>query len=316
MAFELKPQGSVAKNIRRIARKQMDKALEQRTGTSRKHQDEAVHEARKCFKKIRAVLRLVRPVIWESCYREENTHFRDAGRPLTEVRDAAIFIETLDHLADHFKEQVAGRTFDHVRRTLEQNLRDVRKRVLEEQHALAVVAKAVRQARGRVKSWAAVPTKWAALGRGLRATHCRAEDAYRAAAADPTLEKLHEWRKQAKYFRYQLEILRPLWPERMKELAGEADCVSELLGDDHDLAMLRQKLTDEPDRFSQEGNQELLLALIDRRRAELQQEALLLGQRFHQESPREFGRRIRSYWRVWRKQDESSQDQMQRLATV
>src|SRR5262249_53506969 len=102
MAFELKPEETHRKGDRRLVPKQMEEALEHLTGPHKESRDEAVHEARKCFKKIRAVLRLVRPVIGEKSYREENICFRDAGRPLTEVRDAKIFIETLDQLAEHF----------------------------------------------------------------------------------------------------------------------------------------------------------------------------------------------------------------------
>src|SRR5262245_33321317 len=299
MSLELKPAESLRKGVRRIVREQMDDALERLTGPHKGSRDEAVHEARKCFKKIRAVLRLVRPVIGEKRYREENTCFRDAGRPLTEVRDAKIFIETLDRLAEHFKEHIVGRSFGDARQALQGNLRAVRKRVLDEQDAFAVVAEAVRQARGRVKSWADVPNKWAAVGEGLEDVYRRARDARGDAAADPTGEKLHEWRKQAKYLRYQLEVLRPLWPERMEELADEADRMGELLGDDHDLAVLRQMLTDDPGRFGDEGDREVLLALIDRRRAELEQEAMLLGRRFFQDSPRDFARRLRGYWKTW-----------------
>ena len=39
---------------------------------------------RKCFKKVRAVLRLIRPETGEKTYRAENTCFRDAARPLTD----------------------------------------------------------------------------------------------------------------------------------------------------------------------------------------------------------------------------------------
>src|SRR5262249_36409668 len=140
-------------------RKQMDEALEYLTEPHRGSQDEAVHEARKCFKKIRAVLRLVKPAIARKDYRRENVCFRDAGRPLTEVRDAKILVETLDKLAEHFKEQRAGRTFADARRAMQDNLRGVRKRVLDEQNAFAVVGEAVRQARERVKGWADVPNR-------------------------------------------------------------------------------------------------------------------------------------------------------------
>src|SRR5215475_14207002 len=132
MSFELKPGQSARKNVRRIARKQLDDALEQLTGTVGAR-DEAVHEVRKSLKKVRAVLRLVRRAIGEATYRAENTCFRDTARPLTEVRDARILIETLDNLIEHFKGHVVGRSFDDVRKAMEANLRAVRKRVLEEQ---------------------------------------------------------------------------------------------------------------------------------------------------------------------------------------
>jgi CHAD domain-containing protein len=314
MSFELKPDESLRKGIRRMVRKQVDEALEHLAGPRKGPRDEAVHEARKCFKKIRAVLRLVRPVIGEKGYREENTCFRDAGRPLTEVRDAKIFVVTLDRLAKHFQEHLDGRSFVDVRQALQENLRAVRKRVLDEQNGFSVVAAAVQQARGRIKSWADVPNKWASVGEGLKGVYRRARDAFREAAADPTVEKLHEWRKQAKYLRYQLEVLRPLWPERMEELADEVDRVGELLGDDHDLAALRQLLAADPERFGDEGDREVLLALIDRRRAELEQEAALLGRLYFPDSPRDFTRRLQGYWKTWRDRAEPHQPDDPRLA--
>jgi CHAD domain-containing protein len=278
----------------------MEEALEQLTAPHQRSRDEAVHEARKHFKKIRAVLRLVRPMIGTRRYCQENTCFRDAGRPLTEVRDAKIAMETLDQLMEHFQEHVVGRSFRTSRQALQENLRAVRKRVLDEQNAFALVAETVRQARRRLKRWADVPNRWAALGHGLEAVYRRASDAHEKAAADPTVAKLHEWRKQAKYLGYQLEILRPLWPERMEELADEADQMGELLGADHDLAALRQMLTDDSKGSGDESDREVLLALIDRRRAELEQEALLLGRRFFQGRPQDFARQVKGYWKAWR----------------
>jgi hypothetical protein len=45
---------------------------------------------------------------------------------------------------------------------------------------------------------------------------------------------------------------------------------------------------------------EKLLALVDRRRDELQQQAFALGQRFYRERPREFSRLLKGYWTTWR----------------
>jgi CHAD domain-containing protein len=285
----------------------MDGILEELTAAPKGPRDEAVHEARKSLKKVRAVLRLVRPVTDEKRYRRENACFRDAGRPLTEVRDARILIETFDKLVEHFQEHIAGRSFADVRKALRDNLRGVRKRVLGRHNAFAVVAEGVSQARERVKGWTDVPDRWSSVGAGLRETCRQARAAFREAAAGPGVANLHEWRKQVKYLRYQLEVLRPLWPDRMEELAAEADRMGDLLGDDHDLVVLRQVLTRDPQPFADEGERETLLALIDRRRAELGQEALLLGERFFQDRPRELVRRLKGYWKTWRDQASSAQ---------
>jgi hypothetical protein len=55
-------------------------------------------------------------------------------------------------------------------------------------------------------------------------------------------------------------------------------------------------------RPADEDEREALLALIDRRRAELEQEVLVLGERFFQDRPRELARRLKGYWKTWRDQ--------------
>jgi CHAD domain-containing protein len=306
MSFQLRPEESLRKNLRRIVRNQVDAALEELAAPPKGPRDAIVHEVRKSLKKIRAVLRLVRPVLGGKCYRRENTCFREAARPLTEVRDARILIETLDKLVDLFPEDVSGRSLAEVRKALRDNLRGVRKRVLDQQNAFVVVAETVSQARERVKGWTDVPDRWSSAGAGLEDTCRQARAAYRDAASDPNVAKLHEWRKQVKYLRYQFEVLRPLWPERVEELAGEADRMGDLLGDNHDLAVLRQVLTDDS-QPTDGGEREALLALIDRRRAELEQEVLLLGERFFQDKPRALARRLKGYWKTWRGQASPTQ---------
>ncbi len=145
-------------------------------------------------------------------------------------------------MAKTFKGRVGERSFGGVRKELQANLRDVRKRVLDEQNAFAVVETAVRQARERINRWTDASNKWRSVGRGVEEVYCLSSDAFREAAAEPSVEKLHEWRKQTKYLRYQLEMLQPLWPERLKELVDEVDEMSRLGATTTDLAVLRQML--------------------------------------------------------------------------
>lgn len=278
MAFELRPKESLRKGLRRIAQEQLQGALEQARPLPR---DEAIHDARKRLKRVRALLQLVRPVVKKSLRRSEDAALRDVARPLSELRDVKVQIETLEKVAP-----------DDAVVAVRQELTD-RKRSLDDQNPLETAAASIQKALLRVSNWTAVPNRWASVGKGLRRTYRRARRAYADAIRQPTVEKRHEWRKQAKYLRYQLEVLRPLAPETLDDLVFQAEKLGELLGDDHDLAVLRQTLLAKPGQCDRPE----LFAAIDQRRDELWQESRQLAERFFQDSPREFERRIKRLWK-------------------
>jgi CHAD domain len=121
---------------------------------------------------------------------------------------------------------------------------------------------------------------------------------------DPTAKNFHEWRKQAKYRYYHMELLRELWKPVMRSLVKEADELSDLLGDDHNLDVLHKTVLQSPKKYGQKRDIQVLLGLIDRRSAELRVEANTIGARIFVEKPNAFGRRFRGYWQAWRSEAE------------
>ena len=113
----------------------MGKALEQLQSVG-DDADEAMHNARKRFKRVRALLKLVRREIGEKSYQRENARFRDAGRPLTEVRDARILLDTFDDLVKRLTPKVPSRSLAAARRTLQEHYEEIKRRVLDEQPAV------------------------------------------------------------------------------------------------------------------------------------------------------------------------------------
>jgi CHAD domain-containing protein len=300
VSFKLRPEESVGHAVRRLVRKQIDQAVGQLTGQSRGPRIEAVHDARKRFKKVRAVLRLVRDELGRAVFDRENHCFRDAGRPLSAVRDAQVLVDTVDKLRDHFKDEVPHEVFSPAREALKVRQKAVVKRVLDGENAAAAVSATAQEARERVADWADVPNRWAVLRAGLRRVYRQGRSAYRSACSAPRVEVLHEWRKRVKDLWHQLQVLRPLWPENLEALANEAHHLGDLLGDDHDLAVLHDLLTEEPPLGVDPEGMQALLDLIDRRRAELQQAAVALGRRLYAERPKAFLRRLGAYWHAWR----------------
>ena len=96
------------------------------------------------------------------------------------------------------------------------------------------------------------------------------------ARREPTVENLHQWRKRTKDLWYHLRMLKPMAPAIVGGHADEADELSDLLGDDHDLAILRETLRRRR-RASLAVDIDAVIELIDHRREQLQAEALLVG---------------------------------------
>jgi CHAD domain-containing protein len=299
MSFELRPGSSLRKNLRRVVRKQVEVALEGLTLPVDTSREDGVHDARKAFKKVRAILRLVRPAIGDRTYQEANQALRDASRPLSAVRDAKVLIELTEKLAAKFKKRISGPTLGKMRRALEENALAVRQRVTESEDSVADVVQRIRRWQAEIKHWTDVPDKWSSLGKGLMQTYRRASRDLAQASAEPTSENLHQWRKQMKYLRYQLELLRPLWPERLKELAGDARRLGELLGDDHDLVVLEEVLARQPEKYG--PDLKAIVAVIVDRQAELRKKAFALGGRFFARDAKEFARPLKVHWKTWGK---------------
>src|SRR5581483_1114457 len=105
---------------------------------------------------------------------------------------------------------------------------------------------------------------------------------------EPGAENFHEWRKRVKNLLYHVELLEPLWPEQMCALARDLDALAELLGDDHDLHMLRQTAIKRSVNVDFEAESAELFSLIDPRQDELRTKALKLGKRIFREKPSDF----------------------------
>jgi hypothetical protein len=148
-------------------------------------------------------------------------------------------------------------------------------------------------ARERVQLWPALPDDFSTIGEGFRRTFRDGRDAAKAAADTPTPESFHEWRKRVKDHWYHLQLLREVWPQSMKWYRSDLESLSDLLGDRHDLDVLRQTIA---------GNDfelRILNALIDRRSLELSVSAMEIGRRIYAEPAGMIHDRLQSYWDAW-----------------
>jgi CHAD domain-containing protein len=298
MAAELHRSESGTRSLRQIARKQVADALAALAGRS--PTDEAVHDARKELKRARATLRLLRDAMGDKAYRRENEALRDAARPLSVIRDAKVLLDTLNGLGQRFHAAGEAPPTADLRRALRRQRTAARRTVLGGPRPFKESCAALQAVQRRAERWRTGSGGWEVLGAGLKRVYGKARRSMAAAQADRTPAKLHEWRKQTKYLWHQLQLLQPLWPGMIGELADQAHQLADYLGDDHDLSVLREQVIrlgevlGKPERRA-------LIGRIDAWRTELRDKAMVLGHRLYEETPADFEARFAQYWRDWRR---------------
>ena len=99
---------SIEESVKTIAKELITDAVSECSSDLLSHQ-EIVHSVRKKCKRIRALLRIVRPQIGSS-YKNENIFFRDIARKLSDTRDRHILSETLIKLKMPLIMKISSRT--------------------------------------------------------------------------------------------------------------------------------------------------------------------------------------------------------------
>jgi CHAD domain-containing protein len=283
--YKLREGEAVPRGIARIARGRIDHAIDELEGRTDSSPEEAVHEARKDMKKLRAVIRLVRAEVGDDVYRRENACFRDAGRELSGVRDADVMLATLEKLDKEIPAADAG----DLRQALEAH--KLRTAGGARSQASVEVVGILTTVRRRVGRWPLDQDGFDALAGGLSRIYRRGRKDFRRARGEPTTENLHEWRKRVKDLWYHLTILRTAWPPVMDALADEAHALSEHMGEDHDLSVLLAWAEEHAP-----ASAAAIAGPVKRQRGELQAAAFELGARLYAEKPGAFTRRLERWW--------------------
>jgi CHAD domain-containing protein len=291
--YTLQPDETVSTGIKRIVAGRVEAAIEH-IDDDEMDRHETVHEVRKRCKEVRAAVRLVRPVL--PTYSAENAHYRDAGRRISDVRDAHAAIETFD---DHVRPVAeADETFDADRLdVMRELLVERRDRIAAEQDLearLAAVRQDLVEGHQRVGDLPITTEGYDAVAGGLEKTYRRARDRMAEAYADPTFERFHEWRKRVKYHHYHTRLLRQVWVDPMKARRGELKQLSDVVGDENDLAEFGMAMHDE--ELFDADERERLDRLIQGRRAACHRAARPLGERLFAEDPDRLVERIGAYW--------------------
>ena len=279
MAYRIDLAEPISTEVRRVAREQLQSAIDEIDDRSI-DRDKVVHLARKHCKRMRGLLRMIRPGCSE-IFRSEDRFFRDSARGLSAARDQKVAHEAYSSLAKRYADE-----FNNGHRAVGEQLAkaaasaaggDRRKRGLQKFRGRML------EALDRIEGWP-LDLSRKTIVQGVAETYAKGRQAVRRVERKPTDERFHEWRKHAKYLWYQVRLLQDAWKEVFVPVAGQLDAIGNEVGDHHDLGLLAGMLAQE----SCARETDKLLDLIERRQSELASDALSRGCPLYAAKPKLF----------------------------
>ena len=305
MTYRLKFGEPAGRSWRRIAGEQI--AMARDLLASGRDVDVAIHETRKAMKRVRALLRLLRPGLPGKVYKREKARYGDIARLLAGARDEAVLAATAHELSRQTmgKARIAAEALASnglaVRHSgTESSLASV---AVADQAAREVKAARVREAVAALdeaaQGLAALKVRQPAyqvVRQGLADSYGEGRRAMKRAYRDEEDEDFHDWRKAVQaHWRHMLLVARA-WPELFEARAQLAKEMSDLLGEDHDLYVLIHSAEASEATGAAAAAHDGLVRAARARQAEIRNELHVKGKALFAETADRFIVRVDAYW--------------------
>jgi CHAD domain-containing protein len=247
--------------------------------------EDRIHRVRQRLKRVRTILRVLEPRFGDRAV-EARHGVAGVARLLASARDADVVAASARALAEATAGMDGDVGFDRVVKVLDDEAAIAHRKntpFVEVKRRLTAIAVSVAEFGTEFDGGQLFD---AALKRAYR----RGQRAMRQAETSLATPDLHRWRIAVKRLWHLVRLARRQLPGEGRRLANRLNRLGDLLGLDHDHAMLAEKLA-----LSPAGDPALLrqLSVIAERRRELEKEAFELGARIYRRRPRSFARRIR-----------------------
>jgi CHAD domain-containing protein len=282
-----------------MALEHLDLAIDSLSGASGTDSAAAIHETRKAIRRQRTLLRLLSSELGIKRVRREDRALRRCARRLAGARDGEVVLVGLDAIVDRHPRLAGKSAIVRLRMRLLAERELARRDTGLTSATREEVLEQLRTTREWVRGWRLQEGGFELLSEDARAIYRDGRQSMRVARKRAGTSAMHDWRKRVKDLRYATEMLTPEDPRTtsdlkyMRRLARRSDRLAELLGEEHDLALLTERVRERREVFAaHKRTRKTLLRKIEQRREDLREEALELGERLYETSAKEFVRAI------------------------
>jgi CHAD domain-containing protein len=290
---------SVSKGMKRIVDELIESAIAYIEQPSA-DREEDLHQVRLAIKRLRAILRLLRPLVSKTFFKRENARLRSAARRLARLRDLAVARRTLeqvtDKLASHLQHAQIQEVFESfLAQTPASSHYDK-----DREMALQLAARALAEMRQAFHSLALPDHGWKTIEPGLKKLYRQNRVWMMRASSSNKAEDFHGWRKRVKYYFYLLKMLTTIWPKRLEKTIKCLDRLQDKLGKDHDLSVLKSFLVKHPTNSGNKTPVAHVIRYLEKRSGKFRKKSMALGKILFDDKPSHWMKALRKRWEDWR----------------
>lgn len=200
--------------------------------------DKVIHDVRVFMKKSRAALKLVAPQLDREFIMKDIVALREVGRKMCAWREASVFRKNLKELKKEFPD-LFSRLADNEKINSMMKKPDAESKPSETIKAESEdIHELLKKTGFRIRFQSMNKIDPHLLMKELELTYRIVVDIYLTCRNDPKPDRIHEFRKKAKDFLYQLYYFRTLNPSSIKALEKKLDNLTQNLGKYNDLSQL------------------------------------------------------------------------------
>lgn len=260
--------------------------------------DEAIHEARKSVKKVRAIVELIDAAGGQGADGIA-VRLRRVNHTLSRLRDADAMSEILGKLRERTPSLISEHTFARVRRRL----------TVHKKAAIAAakrdgtwhdVDRQLRKARRAARRISLGTRGIRTLALGIRRSHRLGRKAMTRARKRQTAEDFHEWRKQIKALWYQLRLME-ICGKRVSRDVGALHRAETWLGDDHNIVVLCAELAKDASICGGMVDLDRLRVAADRYQCRMRTQAINAAAGIYGRKPKQYVRALKRAWKSARR---------------
>ena len=204
--------------------------------------DKVVHDVRVLMKKSRATIRLILTQLDKESYDREYLTFREVGAIMRLWRETSVHRKILKDLKKRHPDIFSRLGGNEKLDVLMKKPDKVQEPQAGIKEYLLKINDLLNKSRYRIRFQSMNNLDPQFLLKELELTYNIVMDRYLTARNSPKAVNLHEFRKRAKDFLYQLYFFRPLKPPVVKTLEKRLDAMTQNLGKYNDLAVLIKTL--------------------------------------------------------------------------